>query len=200
MSPNIKRPRRLLLKPKELQENLIALYGELQRNERAKSSFIQDPTGQIARRVVKRRLPPQQVSEANRLLFAILANDEMVKWLQGYGGKTAPGAKLDKRQFALDLARQIQRLNDPSINAGVLGNAALGVGIPGLGEVAYQCVCNELPNKYDCACTPVAKDTPVPPKQGIEPELVRALTEHLVQHAKDLSQQGKLADLGTQVM
>lgn len=196
MASKATRTRKLELKPKDLRKNVVALYKLLQKNEDARTAFIRDPAGQIGRRIVKRKLPPQQISEANRLLFAIIANDEMVKWLQDYGARAR--GKLDKKAFALEFARQIQKLDDPSINAGVLGNAALGVGIPGLGEIAYQCVVNETPNKHSSVCTPVAKDS-LPKPTDLDPEVIRLLTGHLIQHAKQLSQQGTLTNLGAQV-
>jgi hypothetical protein len=190
--------RRLAVTPKGMRNNLIVLYERLEKSERLRDSFISDPTGHISRRVMQKRLPRQQVSEANRLLFSLLANEKMVRWLKNYRQVSGRG-KIDRQKFALDFAKQVQRLGDDNIMAGVIANAARGYGIPGLTNVAYQCVVNETPNKYDCACTPVSKDS-IPADLGVRPELVRSMTRHLIRHATDLAAAGKLTDLTAEIL
>lgn len=193
MRQAVNRTDRLVIKPRGLRKNLVTLFQRLEKNTKARDAFIRNPVGTLAKEVTRRRLPPQRVSEANRLLFALLANDEMVRWLRTYGTNRVSG-KLDKKQFALAFARQIQKCDDANILAGVVINAARGYGIPGLWEVAYQCVVNETPTKYDAVCTPVAKDK-LPEELGVPPEVLRLTTEHLISHAKDLARKGILTRL-----
>jgi len=186
---------RLDLKQKDLQKNLLELFGEMQKDKRLMTSFIHNPTEHIANVIMRKKLPSQQISEANRLLFSLIANDDMVKWLNKYQGFERKG-DIDKKQFAVDFAKEIGKLGDENILISLVSNAVQGYGIPGLGEIAYQCVCNETPNKQSCACTPVAKDQlPIPDGIMIRPEMLRALAEHLISYAKDLSRAGKLSNL-----
>ncbi len=191
--------KKLEVKSRDLRKNIITLFEEMQTNRKLRDAFIRNPVAQIVERVAKKKMQPQTISEANRLLFSLLANDDMVKWLQSYD-KKRQGGRRDRNQFAMDFAKQVAALGDANIVASLVSNAAQGFGIPGLRDgVAYQCVCNETPNKYDCACTPVAKDTTWGKQKGIPPEMLRSLTEHLVTRAKELSRTGTLADLDTSI-
>lgn len=188
----------LEIKPKDLRKNVLALFEEISKNESVKNSFIHNPVEQITKKVMKRELPSQQISEANRFLFSLLANDEMVEWLNSYS-KERKDEKLDKKQFAVNFAKEISKLGDENIIISLVSNAVLDYGIPGITDVAYQCVYHELPNKNEWACTPVAKDNSSP-EMGIDPGMLRSLTEHLISYAKELKNMGRLADLNTQIL
>lgn len=190
---------KLEIKQKDLQKNLLKLFAEMQKDKKLMNSFIHNPTKHIANFVMGKKLPPQQISEANRLLFSLIANDDMVKWLNTYREYEREG-EIDKKKFAVDFAREIGKLGDENILISLVSNAVQGYGIPGMGEAAYQCVCNETPNKYSCACTPVAKNQlPVPDGIMVRPEMLRALAEHLISYAKDLSREGKLSNLANAI-
>ena len=190
---------KLEIKHKDLQKNVLRLFEEMQQNKSMMDSFIHNPTEQIVNKVMRKKLPPQQISEANRLLFSLIANDEMLNWLNNYN-KDMSGGKIDKKQFAMDFAKEISKLGDENILVSLISNAVQGYGIPGLGDIAYQCVCNETPNKNECACTPVAKDQlSLPDGVRIKPEMLRAITEHLVSYAKKLRSEGKLSNLATPI-
>lgn len=190
---------KLEIKQKDLQKNLLNLFTEMQKDKKLMNSFIHNPTEHIANVVMRKKLPRQQVSEANRLLFSLIANDDMVEWLNTYKGHEREG-EMDKKQFAVDFAREIGRLGDENILISLVSNAVQGYGIPGMGEIAYQCVCNETTNKNSCACTPVAKNQlPIPDGIMVRPEMLRALAEHLISYAKDLSREGKLSDLAAAI-
>ncbi|MBA7603339.1 hypothetical protein ES703_10446 [subsurface metagenome] len=187
----------LEIKPKDLKKNILALFEEMDKDDKLRESFIHNPTGHITAKVMKRKLPPQQISEANRLLFSLISNDEMIKWLNNYNIEQKD-KEMDKKQFVIDFANKIKELGDQNIIVSIISNAAFNNGIPGLSDVAYQCVCNETPNKNSCACTPVAKDS-IPVDLNINPGLLRSITEHLISYAKDLSNTGQLLDLTIQI-
>lgn len=184
MITNRKRITRLEIKPKEMRKRLIALFDKIDKDEKIRESFIRNPSQYISNDVMNQNLPPQQLSEANRLLFSLMSNDTMLEWLKTYQSQEV-GAKFNKKQFLQDFAKKIAALGDENIIASIVSNASLGYGIPGLGDVAYQCVYNETPNKYEFACTPVSKDPKVP-GLNIRPEMLRALTDSLIDHAKEL--------------
>jgi len=94
-----------------------------------------------------------------------------------------------------NLAKEVASLNDDNIVVALVGNALVGNGIPGLSNLAYQCVSNETTGKSSCACTPVAKNQARFGENAIDPATIRALSEALTARAKALVRQGVIANL-----
>src|SRR5262249_19785328 len=158
---------------------------------------IANPTKLITSHVTHKSLTAQQVSESNRLLFALIANDEMRSFLAKFE-PSASGSK-GKQEFAAAFAKQIASLEDRNILVALVGNALAENGIPGLSQVAYQCVCNETTGKTSTACTPVAKNQSTFGGDVIDPETIRGLSEAFVARAKALAKQGVLGELDERI-
>lgn len=170
----------------------------MQRDENVRKAFIANPTKLMTSQVTHVAASPQQVSESNRLLFALIANDEMRTFFSRFE-PSASNSKAAKQEFAAAFAKKIASLEDKNILVALVGNALVGNGIPGLSQVAYQCVSSETTNKTSCTCTPVAKAQATLGGNVIDPETIRALSEAFVARAKILAKQGVLANLEERV-
>jgi hypothetical protein len=173
---------------------MLALLEKVQRDDRTREAFIANPTKVMTSQVTHEPASAQQVSESNRLLFALIANDKMRDFFSKFEA-SASGAKAAKQEFAEAFAKQIASLKDENIMVALVGNAIVGNGIPGMSQVAYQCVCNEVPSKTSCSCTPVAKNEIGFGSNVIDPETIRSLSEAFVARAKELAKQGVLGNL-----
>jgi hypothetical protein len=145
-----KQAKKLELRPPELRKNLLALLEKVRRDEGVRKAFVTNPTRVITSQVAHVSISAKQVSESNRLLYALIANDQMRSFLSKFQA-TASGSRAAKQQFAVAFAKQIASLKDENILVALVGNALVGNGIPGLSEIAIQCVCNEVPSKTSVA-------------------------------------------------
>jgi hypothetical protein len=191
---HITRPK-LELRPRRLRENLLVLLKKVASDETARAAFVRNPVDQVSNKIMRRKLSPQRVSEANRLLFALISDERMLRWLRTY--ESAGIGAASKLDFADQFARQVASLGDAAIIAALVGNAAVGNGIPGLTDVAYQCVCNETTKKTSTVCTPVAKASILEPGSIVTPEMLRVVSESLIARGRDLRAKGALTDLNT---
>lgn len=184
----------LELRPPGLRKNMLALLAKLRQDQKAQEAFVANPTKVITSQVSKQQLTTDQVSESNRLLFALIANDRMRTFFSKFE-PTATKPSAAKEEFAAAFAKQIASLQDPNILVALVGNALVGNGIPGLSQVAYQCVCRETTGKQSTVCTPVAKNQLTFGGNSVDPAVVRSLSEAFVARAKALAEQGTLANL-----
>lgn len=194
-SLTIRKAQKLELRPAKMRSNLLALLEQVEKNQSTREAFIKNPTKLITAKVTKTKVTTQQVSEANRLLFALIANDKMLSWLSRYEPPKGKGAK---QAFATEFAKQIAALGDKNILTALVGNAMVGNGIPGMSQVAYQCVCRETTGKQSTTCTPVSKASQAF-DDVIQPEVIRSVSEALVARAKSLTKKGVIADLDANV-
>lgn len=195
----------LLLNIRKLRANAINLFEELQENEELAQEFIENPTEIVANRIAQQKIPIQQASEANRLLFSLLANDEMREWLESYPEENA-GKRVSKSQFAADFAQAVARIGDKNIHISLLNNAALGYGIPGLTDIAYQIIINN--SAGSAVATPVSEAQEAKSSQNfngfpsggnITPAIMRMITERMIEYAIQLRDSGVLANLNQQI-
>lgn len=68
----------------DLRKNTELLFQQLESDDEARKAFIVNPTGILSTTLLKRALPEQEISDANRVLFAMLANDGFRDWLDNY--------------------------------------------------------------------------------------------------------------------
>lgn len=187
-----KKDQRLRLEIDGFRERMINLLNDLDKNPELQEEFVSNPCGVLSERVTGTKVTRHQISEAHRLMFAILANDELVKWLNTYEPK---GHRLDKEEFAHEFAKKLSELDDGTIIAAIVSNVMVENGLPGFSQVAYQCVVRELPTKESTACTPVAKNTNIIGRKRLDPNTIRSLSEALVKRAKELRKKGHLTNL-----
>ena len=190
----VRKSRKLELRSPQLRNNMLALLEKVRDDERAREAFVNNPTKAIASKVTLATATPRQVSESNRLLFALLANDRMREFMARFEPRGS-NATTSKQEFATAFAKEVASLNDDNIVVALVGNALVGNGIPGLSNLAYQCVSNETTGKSSCACTPVAKNQARFGENAIDPATIRALSEALTARAKALVRQGVIANL-----
>ena len=98
------RPKLILNENTEFRKRTIELFKELEQNESLREAFIKNPVEVVGSRILEKNFSLQQISEANRLLFALLANQKFVHWLDDYATKTH-GHRVEREQFAKDFAK-----------------------------------------------------------------------------------------------
>lgn len=196
-----KKPEPLVLKKGDLRKNTAALFEKLESDEKLRDRFIQNPVQMLSERVFKQKVPRQTVSESNRFLFSILANERFLDWLAKWKAENRD-RKLEKNEFNRAIAGALIEFGDENLGASVVASNLAGVRLFGANET--QCVCNNPAGT--ATCTPV--DTPSSAKSSsnhdgfgfgdprdVDPQLVRAITDQLIERAKQLSEEGALADM-----
>lgn len=189
---SIKKKQRLQLEVDGFRERMVKFYEDVEKDPKLQEEFISNTCGVLSERVTGYEVTRHQISEANRLMFAILANDKLVSWLNNYEHK---GRRLNKEEFAYEFANKLSDVDDGTIIASIVSNALVGNSLPGLGQIAYQCVVRETNSRDSCTCTPVAKDTQVIGGERINPNTIRSLSEALIKRGKELKEKGQLANL-----
>lgn len=212
LASNAPRSKGLLLKVTGLQKKTSALFKELEGSSKLKESFIRNPSGVLSPKLFGKKLSKQQVSDTNRLLFSILANDKFLNWVDSYAAENR-GKKVSQAQFSRDFADALLKFGDKNILGSLIQSASRG-GIPGLGGEAFQQI---LINNAagQAVATPVnqpsTSDQSLRSSQNfngigfgdlsvINPAVMRAITEQLVDRAKELSKAGTLGDLNSQIL
>jgi len=215
-SEDLSRP--LILKEENLRQNTIALFEELKRDPEARESFIRNPVGQVSANIFQRDVSPQHLSDANRFLFSMLANDKFRQWLDNYPSETN-GQKVTREQFSRDFAKALIEYGDQNIFISMLKHASDGFGLPAFSPVAQQLVIGSEQNVVtETRTTGTGLDTPahisadaptnVDVHTGsiafgygwaVDPAFMRSIVEQVIAHAKDLASAGQLADLSAEL-
>lgn len=175
----------------QMRERLASLMKRIEEVPDMREQFLLDPAGTLAEEVTGVCASRHQISEVNRLMFAILANDDLVEWIAEFEPKRKHAAR---EAFVENFAKRVVELGDVTVLGAIISNAAVGNGFPGLGQIAYQCVSNETTGKRTCTCTPVAKAS-LGREYGIDPATIRSLSEALVERARELARTGQLEQL-----
>jgi hypothetical protein len=195
-------PQKLVLKRADLRKNAITLFDSIDRDEKLKSRFIEDPVGILSEHVFHSKLPRQQASEANRLLFAILQNDAFVNWLGAYSVKNR-GRKVPKQEFAQDFARAVIEHGDHIVLTTLLRNAIAGFRIPGI-DVAEQGIINNAAGAVTVTSVNQRSTSDQSARSSqnfngvgfgfdvVSAVAMRTLLEQLIGRAKRLAAQGEL--------
>lgn len=181
----------LTIDRRQMRERLAALMKRIEEAPDVREQFLLDPAGILAEEVTGVDASRHQLSEVNRLMFAILANDDLVEWIAEFEPKRKPAAR---EVFIENFARKVAELGDATVLGAIISNAAVGNGFPGIGQLAYQCVSNETTGKRSVTCTPVAKAS-LGGEYGIDPATIRSLSEALVERARELARTGQLGQL-----
>jgi hypothetical protein len=194
---------KLVLKREDIKRHTEALFAKLEGDADARQRFIQDPSGHVAAEVAQQQLPPQRLSDANRVLFAMLANDGFRQWLDDYES-VRNDKPVTKAQFAADFAEAAARFGDSDLLRALFKHAADGFGIPGIN--AEQLVTGPEKTLLTPAATPSTSDKTAHSSSNanalqledmalIDPAFMRAVIGQMLEHAKNLQAQGQLADL-----
>lgn len=175
----------------QMRERLASLIKRIEEVPEMREQFLLDPAGTLAEEVTGIGATRHQLSEVNRLMFAILANDDLVEWIAEFEPRKKHAAR---EAFIENFARKVVEVGDTTVLGAIISNATVGNGFPGIGPVAYQCVSNETTGKRSCTCTPVAKAS-FGREFGIDPATIRSLSESLVERARELARTGQLEQL-----
>ena len=129
MFPARREDQKLVLPLKQLRARTSALFDSLSEDEKARDKFIKNPAEAISQ-MWGVKLPKQQLTDANRLLFCILANDKIRKWLESYDGAPS-GKKVTDEQFSRDFSDAIAKYGDADLVHAALRQSSHGYGIGG---------------------------------------------------------------------
>lgn len=193
----------LVLKREDIKRHTEALFAKLENDADMRQRFIQDPTGHLASEIVRQELPPQQLSDANRVLFAMLANDRFRQWLDDYKS-VRDGKPVTREQFAIDFAKAAAEFGDSDLLRALFKHAGDGFGIPGIN--AQQLVIGPEKSIATPAATPSTSNQTAHSSSnanafqpgdiaGIDPAFMRAIVGQMIEHAKTLQVAGQLADV-----
>ncbi|MFB9241939.1 hypothetical protein ACFFXZ_09710 [Massilia antarctica] len=196
----------LVLKKKDLIKNTEQLFERLENDDAARTAFIENPNGVLSGEVLKRTLPEQKISDANRVLFSMLANDRFREWLDDYEARPQ-GQRVTDAQFSKDFADAVVKYGDSDLIRALFQQAADGFGLPGFHDVAEQFVIGPEKSTFTSPATPSTSDKSANSSQnfnnkstGVQfgwgalsnPALLRAIIGQLIAHAKELQASGKL--------
>lgn len=205
----------LVIKVKDLPQKTSVLFEKLAQDDTFQARFVSDPSGHVVSELLGQPLPTQQLSDANRVLFATLANDKFREWLEHYDN--APdGKRVSQETFAKDFAKAVLAHGDPDLLQALLKQSTYGHGVPGIGgEVFNQFVTGPDKTFVTSPATPSTSDQTLRSSQNFEsssqsnsrttgvffgdasvinPAVLRSVLSQLISHAKALQAKGILAD------
>ena len=197
----------LILKRGDLQRDTAALFANLREDASAREQFIKDPARHLSERVIKQQLPPQRISDANRVLFTMLANDGFRHWLDEYQANPS-GKQVSQEQFGSDFAKAVLQFGDSDLLNALFKHAADGFGLPGIN--AQQLVTGPDKTVVTSPATPSTSDKSAKSSSNsngiqlgdpslVDPAFFRAVIGQMITHAKELKAGGKLADVRANV-
>lgn len=197
--PAKKESQKLVLPIKDLRTRTTALFEKLSEDEKARNKFIKNPAEAISQ-MWGVKLPKQEISDANRFLFCVLANDKMNKWLSSYDGYPG-GKRVTDAQFARDFSDAITKYGDADLVHAALQQSAHGFGLGGSTWIAIgpgQVLTSDTASATDVrssqnfqVSSQYNQNTTTAGKPG-DMAKWRALLSQLAAHAKLLKQQGSL--------
>lgn len=198
--------RPLVLKEKDLRKNTEELFEQLGRDEKARQEFIKNPTAVLSEKIVKHKLPEQEISDVNRVLFAMLANDRFRQWLDDY--EASPnGRKVSEAEFSRDFSEAVLQFGDSDLIRALFKQASDGFGLPGFSKVAEQLFIGPEKSTITSPATPSTSDKSANSSQNfnnkstgvqlgfggiVDPAFLRAVISQLIEHAKQLQESGQL--------
>jgi hypothetical protein len=113
---------RLVLQERDLSKQVNDLFAEIKRDKQKEREFVDNPVGVLGARLSPREfqgLSRQRVANANRTLYALLANDQFLNWLRTYQKGLGTG-QVNKGKVLRDFAGAMARYGDPEFFQGML--------------------------------------------------------------------------------
>ncbi|AVG14877.1 hypothetical protein VA599_06445 [Chromobacterium sp. TRC.1.1.SA] len=196
----------LVLPAAQLRNNAQALFAQLDKDPAARAEFIRNPTGVLTAKVSQRQLPAQQVSDVNRLLFSMLANDGFRQWMDDYPASPA-GKPVSEEQFSKDFAAAVLKYADADLIRAMFKLASDGFGLPGFGNSAEQLLIGPEKSVATPPATPSTSDQTLRSSQNFngfasglpfgfggvaDAALLRTVIGQLVDQAKQMQAAGQL--------
>lgn len=200
----------LVLKHENLRGSVAALFGELNDNRGLQKIFIKNPSKVVLSAILPKgmEMPTgQRLSEANRFLFSLLANDDFRDWAQNYQEKLNADLRsgkmkaedVDKLSLAQDMAAAFGRYGDTSLMVSLANQAALPdkamrdvIDVEVYVEVYIAVAAVIFLILFAIDITPVTADEYF--DKRLSPAEIRSIADQLVNQAKLKQQAGSLAD------
>src|SRR5207244_6841427 len=121
-------PGRLVLPHKEMAAKAQAYFKRIGKDKEAQKAFVENPTKHLIEEVLPaeyaKKISPQRVSNANRFLYAAIANVKFRTWVQEYQKELAT-KKVDRAQRYKDISKALVQAGDPALILAVLDEQEL---------------------------------------------------------------------------
>jgi hypothetical protein len=114
---------RLVLQEPDLSTQINEMFAEIKRDKQKEREFIDNPVGVLGGRLSAsefQKVSRPRVVNANRTLYALLANDQFLKWLRGYQRGLEGTRQVNKSKVLKDFAGAMARFGDPEFFQGML--------------------------------------------------------------------------------
>jgi hypothetical protein len=200
----------LIFKEDNLRRSMGALFALLRKDDEIRRQFFEDPTRVIIAAILPKgaEMPPeQQISEGNRLLFSLLANDGFRQWASEFqtklsadieSGLLVPG-EIDKKVLYEEVAKAFVEYGDKNL----IASLAVQPDKPPVCSVTHVSTCIEISVVVAALLiavitmidlTPIAE-----PRSRLSPMELRSIADQLVLHAKELDHAGTLRDVSATI-
>ena len=123
----------LILRHESITGKVEALFAAMAKAPDLQRQFVKDPAQVIHLQVTGKRLPPQRASVSNQLLYSILSNAKLLKWVRDYAEERR-GKPPTRHEFITDFSRAVIKHSDDDhvvialIRAAAAEQSALGLG------------------------------------------------------------------------
>lgn len=203
----------LLLKLPGLRRRVSGFFDALRDQPAIRAQFLESPTQLLVDHFFADRrdqIPPQVVSDGNRLLYSALANDEFRSWVASFqaeldgereAGLISDGAS-EVPRIKQELARALAQFGDQEILFGLINASKEAGGWEGQGQKStfvavefvvlaiFVAVVNVVVTQFDA--TPVIeRSTQLNPVSSAD---LRNISEELIRRARQLHESGALLD------
>jgi hypothetical protein len=128
-----KQPNPMALRQSATTRRMNSLFKAMSTDYLLREQFITDPSGVVAEYVQGTTLPEETATVSNHLLYSIMSNPDLLRWLRTYASQHA-GEFPDRDTFATDFGRAIIENNAHHVVLSLLGSSAEHRGIVSLNE------------------------------------------------------------------
>ena len=186
---------RLVLKERELAPKINKLFQKLARDAKARKAFVEDPCSILIREVLPPRyakISKPRIANANRLLYSLQSNDGFRKWVNSYQRGLTRKNRVDKGKVMHDWAVAIAEYAAPPFFMAILLDATVKVEKPEVAIVIVASIVGLLDGNPVFMYQSIQDVSTKPPSAQITPAQMRAISQQLISHAKQLRKTGKL--------
>lgn len=117
-------PGRLVLKHKDLAPRIHAYFKKISKDKVAQKAFVENPTRHLLDEFLPpehaKSVSPQRVSNANRFLYAALANEKFRKWVDEYQQHLFKKKEPDRAEVLKDFSKALAEHGGPELMLAIL--------------------------------------------------------------------------------
>ena len=192
----------LVLHHDGLRVSVAELFALANEDAEVRQLLLENPSRVILEAIVPGgagEIPAQRLSEANRFLMSVLANDEFREWAASYQAKLSANPKnVDRIAVAQDMAAAFGRYGDTSLTVSLANQAAFDKGATALKPNVEVTVETYIAVAFVLILVLVLIDFNVNDPTGfdkqISPAELRSIADQLINQAKQKHAAGELAD------